>query len=81
MWPFGRRPRRQSPEAQTARLGRQGEKLACRLLGKKGIRALERLMGMLLITIAVLAGVFVLIAVAFYLPLFNLARAVNVTGR
>ena len=31
------------------------------------------------ITIIVLAGVFVLIAVAFYLPLFNLARAVNVT--
>jgi len=33
------------------------------------------------ITIIVLASVFVLIAVAFYLPLFNLARAVNVTGR
>ena len=33
------------------------------------------------ITIVLLAGVFVLIAVAFYLPLFNLARAVNITGR
>lgn len=33
------------------------------------------------ITIALLAGVFVIIAVAFYLPLFNLARAVNITGR
>jgi type II secretory pathway component PulF len=33
------------------------------------------------VTIAVLAGVFVLIAVAFYLPLFNLARAVNITGK
>lgn len=33
------------------------------------------------ITIALLAGVFVMIAVAFYLPLFNLARAVNIPGR
>jgi type II secretory pathway component PulF len=33
------------------------------------------------ITIVILASVFVLIAVAFYLPLFNLARAVNITGR
>jgi type II secretory pathway component PulF len=33
------------------------------------------------IAIILLAGVFVLIAVAFYLPLFNLARGVNVTGR
>jgi type IV pilus assembly protein PilC len=33
------------------------------------------------ILLAVLASVFVLIAVAFYLPLFNLARAVNVAGR
>jgi type IV pilus assembly protein PilC len=33
------------------------------------------------IAIILLAGVFVLIAVAFYLPLFNLARGVNLTGR
>ena len=33
------------------------------------------------ILLAVLASVFVLIAAAFYLPLFNLARAVNITGR
>lgn len=33
------------------------------------------------IAIVLLAGVFVLIAVAFYLPLFNLARAVNISGR
>jgi type II secretory pathway component PulF len=33
------------------------------------------------IALAALASVFVLIAVAFYLPLFNLARAVNITGR
>jgi type II secretory pathway component PulF len=33
------------------------------------------------ITIGLLAAVFVMIAVAFYLPLFNLARAVNIPGR
>ena len=42
MWPFGRRPKRQSSEARTARLGRQGEKLACRLLGKKGMKVLAQ---------------------------------------
>ena len=42
MWPFRRRPTRESPEAQTARLGRQGEQLARRLLRKQGMKVLAQ---------------------------------------
>ena len=42
MWPFGRRPKRGSPQADTARLGRQGERLACGLLRKQGMKVLAR---------------------------------------
>ena len=42
MWPFRRRPKQESPEAQTARLGRQGEQLARRLLRKQGMKVLAQ---------------------------------------
>ena len=38
MWPFRRKPRRDSPDAETARLGRHGERLARKLLRKQGMK-------------------------------------------
>ena len=40
MWPFRARAKRESAEAETARLGRQGERLARKLLRKRGMKVL-----------------------------------------
>ena len=42
MWPFGRAREKESPDGGSAGLGRQGERLACGLLRKRGFKVLAR---------------------------------------
>ena len=42
MWPFGRARKEESPEGDSADLGRQGERLAQSLLRRQGLKILAR---------------------------------------